>query len=89
MRWRLLAAALEASALACGVVAYLRHDDEPEPVIVGGNTRDGNLESPPLAEDTGSWFEPFDFGNPYLWLGAGSALALAGVLVLVLSLRRS
>jgi hypothetical protein len=67
--------------VACLVVAYVNRGRELEGWTEYGPPEDeeGNLAAPLLAEETGSVFEPFDWWNGYLWLGAGAALALVTV----------
>jgi hypothetical protein len=64
------------------VVAYVNRWPELEGGTEYGPPEDeGNLAAPLLAEETGSVFEPFDWWNGYLWLGAGIALALVAVVL--------
>lgn len=72
MRPRLFAACLGVASAVCFVVAYLNR--EPNRTVHIDET--GNLSS--LFE------RPFDPWEPYLWLGAGIALVLVALAVLML-----
>jgi hypothetical protein len=69
--------------VACLVVAYVNRRPELEVWTDVPAEDEGNLAAPLLAEETGSVFEPFDWWNGYLWLGAGAALALVSVVLVV------
>jgi heme exporter protein D len=63
--------------VACLVVAYVNRNRELEGwTEYAPREEEGNLAAPLLAEETGSVFEPFDWWNGYLWLGAGIALVV-------------
>jgi hypothetical protein len=77
-----------AAGIACGVLAYVNRT-----VSVGDlpNLEGAYFEGAPGTTayasvfDGGSWFDPFRFGNPYLWLGAAVAFAVMGSAILVVS----
>jgi hypothetical protein len=69
--------------VACLVVAYVNRGRELEVWTDVPEEEQGNLAAPLLAEETGSVFEPFDWWNGYLWLGAGAALALVTIVLAV------
>ena len=77
MRPRLFAACLGVAAAVCFVVAYLNRHPEIEGAYFDsqdeGWTGLGN-----------SLFNPFDPWDGYLWLGAGIALVLVALAVLML-----
>jgi hypothetical protein len=83
MRVRLWHAAVTALVGAgCMVVAYVNRKPEADGwTEYAPLEEEGNLASPLLAEETGSVFEPFDWWNGYLWLGAGIALAVVTVVL--------
>ena len=97
MRWRILAVAVELAALACFVVAYLNRDIDVQRdvVVTGSNVGAEDPGTPgwtayaPLeeADPTPSRFEPFDFWDGYLWLGAGTALAIVGAAMTLMVVR--
>ena len=80
MSSRALAVGLEAAALICGVLTYLHRDAG---VVEGVYLDADDLE----AATKQSWFDPFDFGNPYLWLGMTVAFAVGGIAVFLQSRR--
>jgi hypothetical protein len=87
MRPRLLAACLGVAAAVCFLVAYLNRNPDLDGTHVEGAYFDaspgkGWTGYAPL--DDYSTFDPFDPWNGYLWLGAGIALVLVAVAVLVL-----
>jgi hypothetical protein len=67
--------------VACLAVAYVNRGREIEVWTDVPEEDQGNLAAPLLAEETGSVFEPFEWWNGYLWLGAGAALALVTVVL--------
>jgi hypothetical protein len=69
--------------VACLVVAYVNRGREIEVWTDVPEEEQGNLAAPLLAEEIGSVFEPFDWWNGYLWLGAGAALALVTIVLAV------
>ena len=82
MQWRLLALALEITAVACGIVAYVNRQAPIEGVYFG--TGDDAIVT---SSGGDSWFEPFDFSQPYLWAGAGVAFVVTGMIVFLLAKR--
>ena len=82
MKWRLLGLGLEVTALVCGLVAYANREVPIEGVYFG--TGDDAIVT---SSGGDSWFEPFDFSQPYLWAGAGIAFAVTGVIVFLLAKR--
>jgi hypothetical protein len=83
--WHALVTGL--GGLACLVVAYVNRRPEIDVWTDTPEPEEGNLAAPLLAEETGSMFEPFDWWNGYLWLGAGIALALVAVALAAGALR--
>ena len=81
----MVAIGLELAALGCGALTYLNRD-HPE---LEGVYFNAPLRADEIDDLTESWFDPFDFGNPYLWLGLSVAFALSGIVVFVVSRRRS
>ena len=69
--------------VACLVVAYVNRGRQLEVWTDVPAEDEGNLAAPLLAEEIGSVFEPFDWWNGYLWLGAGAALAVVAVVLAV------
>jgi hypothetical protein len=86
VRPRLFAACLALGAAICFVVAYVNRDSDVEGVYFNaqgeGWTSYGPIERSPRLGD--SLFDPFDPWDGYLWLGAGIALVLVAVAVLVI-----
>jgi hypothetical protein len=78
-------------ALACGLVAYLNRETSEIEGAYFIDPPGGKLPAHLPAEEAprANWFDPFDFDNPYLWLGAGIGLALAGTVILLVTLRRT
>lgn len=64
-----------AAGIACLIVAYLNREPEGEAFT--------SVVAFDPAEPTA--FEPFRGWDPYLWLGAGVALVLVGLVILVLA----
>jgi hypothetical protein len=88
-RWTAAGLAIELAAAACALAAYLLRDfDVGEgPEIEGAyfNRSEGAPAYAGVFEDDIGWFDPFSFSNPYLWLGAAVAFALAGAAILVMA----
>jgi hypothetical protein len=83
-------------SIACLVVAYLSRDNELRGDLQGAyfdasKPEEGWTAYAPLDEEPTNFsrFEPFDIWDPYLWLGAGAALAIvAAVIVLSSAVKR-
>ncbi len=80
MRPHLFAAGLGVAAAACFLVAYLNRNPDTEGAyftrkIGGSGSTYAGVETT---------FNPFDPWDGYLWLGAGIALALVAIAVLML-----
>ena len=71
-RWTALGIATEVGGIGCLVVAYLNRKPEAEAF-----TAFDPIEP--------SAFQPFRGSDPYLWLGAGVALVLVGLAILVVA----
>ena len=98
MRTRLVCFASWVSGAGCFLVAYF---NRTERVIEGAYFDDEGAGSSvtkegegwtsyaPLTNDDYSVFSPFDFWDPYLWLGMGIAFALAGTVLWIVVARRA
>ncbi len=73
-RWKRLAAGTALAAIACLTVAYLNRDF-PEGTYVQFDP----------SEREPTWLEVLDPLDPFLWLGAGIALALVSVVIFILA----
>jgi hypothetical protein len=81
-------------AVACLVVAYINRDNPGKGQIEGAyfepkTPGEGWTAYAPIEEEPVGFsrFEPFDAWDPYLWLGAGTALALVAGFVALRTLR--
>ena len=81
MRLKMLSLVLGVSALGCGITAYFLRHEEPE-----GAYFDTALNGELVSEVKANWFEPFDYSNPYLRLGAAIGLAVAALAIFLVSL---
>ena len=80
MRASVFGAGLGVAASACFVVAYLNRNPEVESAYF---SREIGADSTPYAPLEQSLFNPFDPWNGYLWLGAGIALVLVALALLM------
>lgn len=74
-------------ALGCLAVALVRNDHlEDSFAGIEGAYFDRDIGSPTYSNDLNAHvLDPFAAGNAYLWLGAAFALAIAGLVLLLLA----